>query len=321
MNSVAGGSAVVELMHVVIDNVSYSIDMSRVKGIHGYENFTPSEDESSLGSLQKDGRDLPVYSLSGRIDPASSMPRDLSNSRFLIIDDTHRWCLVVTEVVGVIRRESDEIYPMPMYAQDQELALLKGVVRERGKWIFYLSVDRIHPDAKPITFREKNIAVNKQNNLPTQRLESSASGKLLFFSTTDFSFDERKLMFGLSITQVPQILESLPIIPIPTSPGYVLGLVDWRERPIPVIDLNLRLGFETQSDNSKKKRLLIARSTISDELVGFMVQPNVSVRNLPLPHRPSKHLVPSLAKGIYESDTETLLIPDLDEIMSAESPA
>ena len=131
--------------------------------------------------------------------------------------------------------------------------------------------------------------------------------------------NERPLVFGLSITQVLEILEPLSVIAVPVSPPYVLGLVNWRNRPVPVIDLNIRLGIGLPSFD-ENSRLLIARTSFDGELVGFHIKPNVTVQSLPIPNQACSRDLPLdkvWTRGVFELGSETLVVPDMDMVASS----
>jgi chemotaxis signal transduction protein len=140
----------------------------------------------------------------------------------------------------------------------------------------------------------------------------------LLFSTTDPRPSARRLTFGLSVAQVREVLDPLPMLPVPIASPFMLGLVDWRGQPVPVIDLSLRLGLGPS--RLEDSRLLIARVASEGALVGFPVRPQVRVQTLPLAHEPvSRRLFGqwSLTRGVFELSSETLVVPDLDHLLLA----
>jgi chemotaxis signal transduction protein len=129
--------------------------------------------------------------------------------------------------------------------------------------------------------------------------------------------------------------------PVPAAPAFVLGLVNWRDRPVPVIDLANRLGLAglARSNANGRTRLMIARdkdhvlSVRSSEgnalkrgsnqgtLVGFLVRPAIRLLRLPIAHQPSSRpltLDRVLTRGMVELEKETLVIPDLRGILLLE---
>jgi len=121
------------------------------------------------------------------------------------------------------------------------------------------------------------------------------------------------------------------MIPVPAAPAFVLGLVNWRDRPVPVIDLAGRLGLASEANLSANGRthLIIARDkghvlgsskggSNQDALVGFLVRLAIRVLRLPIAHQPCSRTLPlnqALTRGIVELENETLVILDIRGIL------
>jgi purine-binding chemotaxis protein CheW len=131
------------------------------------------------------------------------------------------------------------------------------------------------------------------------------------------------LSYGLSVTQIPEILRPLPITSVPAAPDFVLGLVNWRDCPVPVIDLDTRLGLTTQANSSshEKTRLMIARGASQKTLIGFLIQPGTRVLRLPIRHQPCTRmpaLDQNMVKGVFELENEILVIPDVESMLRSD---
>lgn len=53
--------------------------------------------------------------------------------------------------------------------------------------------------------------------------------------------------YGVEILKVKEIIGIMNITSVPQTPGYVKGVINLRGKVIPVIDLRLKFGMETQS--------------------------------------------------------------------------
>lgn len=51
--------------------------------------------------------------------------------------------------------------------------------------------------------------------------------------------------FGIPVSQVKEIIRTLPITPLPQMPDYVRGIVNLRGKVIPIVDLRLRMKLGT----------------------------------------------------------------------------
>jgi purine-binding chemotaxis protein CheW len=62
---------------------------------------------------------------------------------------------------------------------------------------------------------------------------------------TYLAFRLRGQGYVLETPKVKEIIRQRNITPIPRTPGYVKGVINLRDRVIPVVDLGLKLGMET----------------------------------------------------------------------------
>lgn len=75
-------------------------------------------------------------------------------------------------------------------------------------------------------------------------------------------------MFGVSITNVSQIISMLPVTEMPETPEYVKGIINLRGNIIPIIDMRLRLG---KPEAGYTDRTCIVIANVNDGQLGFIV--------------------------------------------------
>ncbi len=81
-----------------------------------------------------------------------------------------------------------------------------------------------------------DITREKQEKILRQKRQSM-TGKYQFFSIANQEY-------GLAILKIREIIQLLPITPVPNAADYVLGIMNLRGKVIPVIDLKRKLGLE-----------------------------------------------------------------------------
>lgn len=121
----------------------------------------------------------------------------------------------------------------------------------------------------------------------------------------------------MSISQILQILEPQEILNVPGSLDFVYGLTNWRNRPVPVIELYKRLSLNDSQINDQT-RFVVARTLSKGLIVCFPVYFDVNVKKLPLPHQRlilDSEIDGLFTKGTFKVDDYTLVIPDLDNIV------
>ena len=70
------------------------------------------------------------------------------------------------------------------------------------------------------------------------------------------SFKLGKEEFGIDILQVQEINRMVEITQIPDAPSYVEGIINLRDKVIPVIDLRKKLGLEA-TEHCKETRIVV----------------------------------------------------------------
>lgn len=82
------------------------------------------------------------------------------------------------------------------------------------------------------------------------------------------SFSVDKLLFGLEILHIQEIIRFTEITKIPNAPPFVEGVVNLRGKVIPVLDLRKKL-FLPLKEYNQSARIII--SEVEKAIVGFIV--------------------------------------------------
>ena len=366
-----------ETLHLIrcdIADETYGLDMSWVRSIQRTDRLRrhpgmdspltgqfsiPANLHRPTGWLPGNDGDIPVFSLASRLgrSPLPPPPPEGGGSalqRIIVLnpplsppqaegrEEEQPWGLLVDRVSQVIQIPADHVVPLPSVVVNSR-NYFKGVIKLDEELILFLSPERLHPDAPPSVSKPIEAGLASAPKSPTARARGQrrSHGQIVIFSITEPYLVERALSFGLSISQVLEILEPLPMTPVPAAPAFVLGLVNWRDRPVPVIDLANRLGLAglARSNANGRTRLMIARDkdhvlpvrssegnalkrgSNQGTLVGFLVRPEIRLLRLPIAHQPSSRpltLDRVLTRGMVELEKETLVIPDLRGILLLE---
>jgi chemotaxis signal transduction protein len=271
-----------------------------------------TDDRGLVGWLTDEQGKLPVFRLSTLLHQPDAAGR--RRGKILILK-SQSWGLLVDRVESVIQAATHAVFPLPTIARNPAMDVFEGVVKYGDKMMLALSPEGLHPDA----------AIRMPNTLPTEHpldtlyavanlaVAPGSRKKIIMFTTTA----EPSLTFGLSLSQVPQILRPLPLMPVPGAPAAVLGLVEWRGVPLPVLDLSRSLGGAASSATG---RLLVARASTSRLCVALPIQPQVGIHDLPMAHHVSSQPLPlqeALLRGKFALPHTTLVIPDIDGILGA----
>lgn len=74
--------------------------------------------------------------------------------------------------------------------------------------------------------------------------------------------------YGLEILKVREIMGIMKINSIPQLPDYVKGVINLRDKVIPVIDLRLKFGMEPREYDSETCIIVVM---IKDQMIGIIV--------------------------------------------------
>jgi chemotaxis signal transduction protein len=124
-------------------------------------------------------------------------------------------------------------------------------------------------------------------------------------------------LFGLSLAQVEEVLRPVPVTPVPGAGGGLLGVLLWRDRVVPVIDLSG--GPAADPTAGPPGRLLVVRGVRRPGRVAFPVRADLRVEPLPLPSRAwadGPRISPLAALGVFELAAGTVVVPDVDRILT-----
>lgn len=313
-----------------------------------------------VGWLSDGVRQIPIFRLShadaAGFPPASGVPSPLDQAARVILFvpitphgdsptqiSSPPWGLLVDRVVGTIEASRKRFHAAPWLVQDGKRAIFRSVLTLEHEVLMLLDAVSANPyrEVQQVAtggfqvpeigkeLRSQPLAAQSAGRLNGPSKEKPAARGLVVCSLWEIP-GERRVSMGLSISQVPEILESATMIPSPMGSDYVQGLIFWREMPIPVIDISTRLGFPANPDAapSLASRFIIARHLYSPDGASTQGRPvyaaleahsAVRILRLPIESQPSNRslpIQPDMVLGQVELEDETLVIPDLKVVLS-----
>ncbi len=311
----------------------YCLDMKWVESIERIDHLdvlahTEHGETGFLGMMPGAGGGVPVYSLAARLGLSEETAGE--TQRVVVLNSGgKKWGLRVRSVSQVTKVGRDAFAPLPAIAHDPANVFFGGMIKTDESLLLLLAPERLAPgtpDTVPtaLDFDDtvdeigwSSARTRQEADSTTQANTSSSPHRILVFSLAEPAPHEHPLVFGLSVTQVPEVLNLPSLIPVPGAPPSVMGIARWRGSPVPVIDLAARLGLPPVAARSQT-RLMISCGTKKSSLLGFLIQPTVRSIQLPVAHRPCKRnlgLDETLLKGVVELQNETLVVPDIQRLL------
>ena len=94
--------------------------------------------------------------------------------------------------------------------------------------------------------------------------------KLLVFTLNNESY-------GIMITNVKEIIEYRKVVGVPELPDYIHGVINLRNRVIPIMDLRLRFGLPKKDVSDQTSIIIVNHGTLDVGLIVDQVDEVISV--------------------------------------------
>jgi len=306
---------------------TFALDMDAVYSIQRSDNlqYDPLA-PAAIGWFPLRDERVPVYLLSERL--GMSKNGQSAAGRVVLMSplpgQVAMWGLAVDQVSQVFTTNLEALSPLQAALCTGSDRYFSAVLRQADNLYLMLEPASLHPD-RSVSVAPKHYQHSLASQLsanPVQHFSGVGSAQTQQKQLIVFSLPgvEEGLQFGLSITQVLEILAPLPVIGLPGAPDYILGLVNWRDRPVPLVDLPVRLGLAASAEPGSP-RLMIVRdaSRKQDQIFGFLVRPNIQMLRLPVDYRAvgTKFEIPKkYVKGIVEIQDQITILPDISKVVS-----
>ncbi|HEX4947418.1 MAG TPA: chemotaxis protein CheW [Blastocatellia bacterium] len=325
------------LVCCVVNNTEFYLEMSAIHNVGRPHQFTleaaSANDNTSLGTigwLSTQQNRIPVFELAHclRLSPA---PTNLHTGFLILINAMRPFAIHVDQIVGHVDIAPSQMIALPHLVEPGTPKLFKGIVQRDTAWALCADARHLQPlftTALLSALLPEPPPASATNVVPPPVVDAPAQqGQIMLFSSAQASSPTARetpsLVFGLSLKQVQEVMPLPPMIPIPGAPPYVFGITNWRNVPLPIIDLKTRLGMSTTPVSASaiepKSRLLIARAPRQNGLLGFPINPQVKTFPMRIPYQPNKHrlwLDSDLLLGIFDLEDSPLLIPDVEAMLT-----
>ena len=293
---------------------TYALEMSQVRGIHRTDRLAVGRgDGGLLGTLHSADGPIPVYGLAQRLGSPVLPPPGPQN--VVVLNAEPCWGLLVDRVSQAMHVADENFVALPDLVVPADGGFFRGVTTRSSGLLLVLDPDALSPFGRGLSWNGDRCARKPELSLPIPR--PNGLGQLVIFSTNPPEPGRRPIRFGLSVTQVAEVVDTQPKLSVPGAPGFVLGLMAWRQYPVAVIDLDHRVG-RGDGGVPATGRILVAATPARNELVAFPVQASIRTQRLPVAHMPCDRDLPIDAEftlGSFELTNETVSVLDLDRVI------
>ena len=163
-------------------------------------------------------------------------------------------------------------------------------------------------------------AVKIMKDLSADPAQAGREGKYLTFSLAGEKY-------GIGILKIKEIIEMMPITTVPQTPEFVKGVINLRDKVIPVIDLKLRFSME-KSEYTERTCIIVVdlKTQASDILIGVVVDSVSEVLNIKaddIEDTPTigTRLNTAYILGMAKMEGGVKILLDIDRVLSSEEVA
>jgi purine-binding chemotaxis protein CheW len=208
-----------------------------------------------------------VIKLRGRIVPVIDLRKRL---HLPAIQKTRESCIIVArfnnKTAGFVVDSASELLNIPSGKIEAPTEMVGGIHTDfiRGlvyldtRFLVILDLDRV------LTTNEQELVDLKLED----EWEDETEGIRRFNLRRIIAFEMDDELYGAYIGEVAEIIEMVPIMPLPNVPAFILGLVNLRGAIVPVIDLRIRFGLAHKGFDINSRIIILKAEQL---IVGIVV--------------------------------------------------
>jgi len=134
------------------------------------------------------------------------------------------------------------------------------------------------------------------------------------------TFELEKECYGISVSEVREVLRYTDIAPVPGSPDFVIGIINLRGNVVTVIDTRKRFGLGP-NDISNSTRIIIIE--IEEQEIGILVDSVAEVvdiynRDIEAAPNVGNEETSRYIEGVTSRDGKLLIVVDLNKLLTDE---
>ncbi len=309
------------VIRCTVGKESYAVRIADVRSLERADSMEWGEDRTRVeGWFPRGDSRIPVFSLGAWLGAAA--PSGPVEGKVLMVGrEENVWGVGIDGASRVLEISPEDILSLPAIVGSEAAGRFDGVVRLGEELVLLISSEALLDVPGPEGGRRREGSLSglglarRPKRLDPGTGRSARKGRMVVFSAAQRPAKDDAVSFALSLWQVAEVLDGQPWTRVPLAPSWLRGMIGWRGKPLPVVDLLDRLGLGHGPERAQ--RLLVARSSRSDgSEIAFPVMADVRNQRIPLTHggdRPFPALE-RLTKGIFPGERGMIVVPDLDRI-------
>ena len=266
-------------------------------------------DQIVLGAANLREQSIPIISIAGLLGLSGS-PAD-SNHRMLIVEhEGQQVGLVADEVQSILRLDEMAIDPVPMILRNSSAGAELDAIGRPGPGLPLVSILSV---AK--LFATVPVGEAENHSRPDENRVATVAGTtreqfVIFALGTE--------QYGVPIAAVAEVIR-LPdqVTRLPNGPRFVVGLINLRGRPVPLIDQRLRFDAPPGNAAVQPRVLILHVGGLEAGFLVDVVSEIVSVDQMETGETPPlSSESTAMFKRVIERDGGLILLVDPEELLS-----
>lgn len=296
---------------------SYYLDAASVRSVHRKEEWRLNwRSDSPLGWIRHGESELPVLDLARALGVVHSQVAD---NAFVVdtVEGPRAWG--VGGVGRVISVAGDQILPVPEPCLE---------ANGGAPWLGLVTGQ----ETEALCLAPQLLGAAEMNNaavFPAFSSSSSAAaappsagakptGRAILFSAYDGKGRLPEIRFCFGFGQIGEFITAPQVIPFPGGPAWLSGLLVWRERTVPIV--NLALASTGKPLPIDTEDFLVVRATAGGIFAAVTVFGRPDTVELPFQCEQAASTEslahPDWFQGIYRRKHQVILLPDLSAILA-----
>ena len=310
-----------QLVSFNLEEEKFGMDIMDVQEIIKIPEITkvPKAPQFVEGVINLRGQVLPVIDCRKRFQLESKERVD-SNRIIVVNIEGKTMGIIVDSVSEVLRLPDEAIEPPPPIITGADAEYLDGIGKmEDGKCLINLLNLRKFLNVEEMGIFSENL--NSVKDTKNNKATEAKAGKISSDEVQLVGFRLSEEEYAVGISEVQEIIRVPEITKVPKAPSFVEGVINLRDKVLPIISLRKRFGLEDVEKTSSLRIIVVNAGEVS---MGMIVDSVSEVLRLPKDTiEPPPPIVSGIdaeyLKGIgkLEEGKRLLLLLDLVKLLTA----
>ncbi len=292
---------------------SYYLDASAVRSVHRKEEWKLNwRSEAPLGWIRDRGGEIPILDLARALGVDHTT---VAENVVVVETETGPKAWGLGSVGRVVALPGDRILPVPESCWTESSPPWIGMITGEASQALCLSPQHLWlPGARPLL--PAPVAQSAVTGQAHSARQAKATGRAILFSAYDGRGRLPEVRFCLGFAQVAEFISMPSLVPVPAGRAWLLGVIVWRGRSVPVI--NLGWGVTGKPAAIEAEDYLIVRAAGDGTLAAVTVfgKPDAVASPFECEREPEPQVSsPEWFRGAFKHKQQLFLTPDFAHIL------